>query len=128
MRLDTGNVSMAIASSCSLIGGLIMLWRVYNTNKKPVSLKMIVTLTVSDLLLNLSVLIWILGYDIKSLDPPFILQILLLDCMEFSILWSCGIARLIYKSIEGNKISDQEQYLKRSLIFCFVFTVALSIM
>ena len=128
MRFDTENVTVAIANGCSLIGGLLMLWRVYHTNKKPVSLKMIVILTVSDLFLSLTVLVWTFGFDIESMDTPAIIRIILTNCMEFSILWSCGIARFIYKSIGGNEISDQEQYLRRSLIFCFGFIFMLNAM
>ena len=128
MRLDAKNVTFAIASGCSLIGGLLMLWRFYHTNKKPVSLKMIVILTISDLLLSLSVLVWTLGYDIESLDSPFILKVLLASCMEFSILWACIIARFVYKSIEGNEISNQEQYLQKSVITCIGFMLVMTVM
>ena len=128
MLSDLRDISLAIASFSSVLGCLAVFWRFHRTNKKLVSLKMIVILTASDLLSCFSFFVWALAYGFTTKEISPIAQVCLGGFMEFSIIWSCNIAHFVYKSINGDKVSEINQPLTKRLVFSFGFTLALAIM
>ena len=128
MLSDPRDICLSITSFSSILGCLIVLWRFHHTNKKPVSLKMIAVLTVSDLSSCLSFFVWALAYGFTTTNTNPIAQVFMGVFMEFSIIWSCNIAHFVYKSLQGDKISEANQLLTKRLAFSIGFALALAIM
>ena len=86
---------------------------------------MIVILSISDFMISLSAFLWALLYDLNGTEKPLLIMIFMFSFLQFSIIWSCNIARFVYKSIDGNEILDQNKYFKNSLIFSIASTLGL---
>ena len=128
MALDTINVAISMASGSSMLGCLVLLGIFYRINQKPTSLKMIMILTLSDLVTSILVLIMAVAYGIATDNSSILLFAGLANSLCFSIIWSCNIAYFVYKSINGSIPSDPGQYLKKSLIICIVLILGMDIM
>ena len=112
---DSRDLFLAITSLSSVLGCLVVLWRFYHTNQKPVSLKMIAILTASDLLSCSAFFIWNRAYGFATTEIPAVVQAVLGALMEFSIIWSCNIAHFVYKSVKGDKNLEADQPLAKRL-------------
>ena len=128
MIATTPNIVMVTSCSISMLACLVLLWSFYKTNKKLASLKMIVILNISDFMISLLAFLWALMYNLDGTEKPLLIMIFMFSFVQFSIIWSCNIARFVSKSIDGNEILDQNKYFKNSLVFSIALTLALDLL
>ena len=89
---------------------------------------MVVILSILDFMTSLLSFLWALMYDVTGTEKPLLIMDLVLTFVQFSVIWSCNIARFVYKSIDRDKNLDQDRYFKNSLIISIAFTFALDLL
>ena len=129
MDIKTQDAVLIIASLCSVLACLILLWTYYRRKSKPVSLKMIATLSAIDCIASLSLIIFVQMYTIAGIGfSRSIFKGFVAGVENLSVLWSCNIARFVSRSITGNGTFDSNEYFKKSFIICCIVTFIIDCM
>ena len=123
MDTDTLTILKTISSCAEVLSAIACLCLIsyyFKQKIKPISFKMIVILSASDLLFHIA-FVFYFWLNVQLMLLPVNLA------LQFSVFWSSNISFFVLKSLEMDDLSAPKKYFKKSFILLFLLSTAFSI-